>query len=316
LGGQLPAKAGTQNMIKRTVEISTHGCYVHKKHKQLVIEKDQESLGSVPIEDLGVLIIDSPQITLSSGLISYLAEQNVALVFTDSKHLPASVSIPFSGHSVQNKILQMQVGITAPQRKRLWADIISTKIANQAACLKLCGRDGRRLSEMSKRVQSGDPSNMEAQAARVYWQTLFGDDFRRDRESDDANTLLNYGYAVMRASMARAIVATGMHPAFGLHHNNQYNAMPLADDLMEPLRPFIDARVWQIERELRPEADGSEPEFRLDPETKRELLSVLSHECVFDGRKMPLLVAVGLSAASVKQVVTREAAKPVFPNLC
>jgi CRISPR-associated protein Cas1 len=303
-------------MIKRTVEISTHGTYVHKRHKQLVIEKDKETLGSVPIEDLGVLIIDSPQITLSSGLISYLAEQNVALVFTDGKHLPASVSIPFSGHSVQNKILQQQVAVTLPQRKRLWAEIVTAKIANQAACLKLCGKSSDRLTAMSKRIQSGDPSNVEAQAARVYWRALFGKEFRRDRETDDANKLLNYGYAIMRASMARAIVATGMHPAFGLHHNNQYNAMPLADDLMEPLRPFIDARVWQIERELLPEADGSETEFRLDPGTKKELLSVLSHECFFDGRKMPLLVAVGLYAASVKQVIGRESSRSLFPVIC
>jgi CRISPR-associated protein Cas1 len=302
-------------MIKRTVEISTHGCYVHKKHKQLVIEKDKETLGSVPVEDIGVLIIDSPQITLTSGLISYLAEHNVALIFTDGKHLPASVSIPFSGHSIQNKILQQQIAVTVPQQKRLWASVVSAKIANQAACLSLCGKDGGRLAAMAKRVQSGDPSNVEAQAARIYWQILFGGDFRRDRDGDDANMLLNYGYAVMRASMARAIVATGMHPSLGVHHSNQYNAMPLADDMMEPLRPFIDARVWAMEQEILPEADGSEPGFRLDTATKAELLSVLSHECMFDGRKMPLLVAIGLYAASVKQVIAREAVKPAFPAL-
>ena len=129
-------------MIKRTVEISTHGCYVHSKHRQLVIEKDKETLGSVPIEDLGVLIIDSPQITLSSGLIAYLAEANVALIFTDAKHLPASVSIPFSGHSTQNKTLQQQVAISAPQRKRLWSQIVSAKIGNQSRSLSLAGKDG------------------------------------------------------------------------------------------------------------------------------------------------------------------------------
>lgn len=302
-------------MIKRTVEISTHGCYVHSKHKQLVIEKDDETLGIVPIEDLGVLIIDSPQIKLSSGLISYLAENNVALIFTDARHLPASVSIPFSGHSTQNKILQQQVSVTAPQRKRLWAEIITAKIANQSSSLSICGREGGGLEEVSKRVQSGDPKNLEAYAARIYWQKLFGKDFRRDRESADANMLLNYGYAILRASTARAIVATGMHPAFGIHHNNQYNPMPLADDLMEPLRPFIDARVWAIEREMTPEADASATEFKLDTATKADLLGVLSDECQFDKRKMPLLVAIGLYVASVKQVMTREAEKPLFPRL-
>ena len=302
-------------MIKRTVEISTHGCYVHSRHRQLVIEKDHETLGSVPIEDIGVLIIDSPQITVSSGLIAYLAESNVALIFTDAKHLPASVSIPFSGHSIQNKILQQQVAISAPQRKRIWADIITAKISNQSSSLDICGRDGSNLSEVAKRVRSGDPNNVEAYAARLYWQRLFGSDFRRDREADDANKLLNYGYAVVRASMARAIVATGLHPAFGIHHNNQYNPMPLADDLMEPLRPFIDVRVFAIEREMLPDADGSETEFRLDTAVKAELLKTLGEECDFDKRKMPLLVAIGLYAASVKQVFSREAERPVFPRL-
>lgn len=302
-------------MIKRTVEISTHGCYVHSKHRQLVIEKDTETLGTVPIEDLGVLIIDSPQITLSSGLIAYLAEANVALIFTDAKHLPASVSIPFSGHSTQNKTLQQQVAISAPQRKRLWSQIVSAKIGNQSRSLSLAGKDGTALAEIAKRVPSGDPKNLEAYAARLYWQKLFGSEFRRDRESDDANKLLNYGYAIMRASMARAIVSTGLHPAFGIHHNNQYNPMPLADDLMEPLRPFIDQRVFAIERELQPDSDGSEPEFRLDPATKADLLSVLGNDCILDGRKMPLLVAIGLYAASVKQYFSREADRPLFPKL-
>ncbi len=302
-------------MIKRTVEISTHGCYVHSRHKQLVIEKGEETLGSVPIEDIGVLIIDSPQITMSSGLISYLAEANVALIFTDAKHLPSSISIPFSGHSTQTKILQQQVAISAPQRKRMWTDIVSAKIAGQARSLELAGKDGTGLLEISKRVPSGDPKNLEAYAARIYWQRLFGTDFRRDRDADDANKLLNYGYAVLRASMARAIVATGMHPAFGIHHTNQYNPMPLADDLMEPLRPFIDARVFAIERELEPDADGSEPEFKLDTAVKADLLGVLGNDCRFDKRTMPLLVAIGLYAASVKQVFSREAERPLFPLL-
>ncbi|MGH9821169.1 MAG: type II CRISPR-associated endonuclease Cas1, partial [Pyrinomonadaceae bacterium] len=295
--------------------ISTHGCYVHKKHKQLMIEKDKETVGTVPIEDLGVLIIDSPQTTISAGLISYLAENNVALVFTDAKHLPSSVSIPFSNNSLQNKILQQQVAVSVPQKKRLWASIISAKILNQSRSLGLCGGDGTALAKIAKRVPSGDPKNLEAYAARIYWQKLFGGDFRRNRDAADANMLLNYGYAIIRASMARAIVATGLHPAFGIHHNNQYNAMPLADDLMEPLRPFIDVRVWAIIQEMLPRTDGSEPEIALDTAVKTDLLNVLSHDCVFDGRKMPLLVAIGLYAASVKQVMSRETDRPLFPGL-
>lgn len=302
-------------MIKRTVEISTHGCYVHSTHGQLVIEKGDETLGRIPIEDLAVLIIDSPRITMSSGLIANLAGANVALIFTDAKHLPASVTIPFTGHSTQNKTLNQQVAATGPRRKRLWSEIVAAKIGNQSRSLALAGKDDSRLLEISKRVPSGDPKNLEAYAARIYWQKLFGPSFRRDRYADDANKLLNYGYAVMRASMARAIVATGLHPALGVHHNNQYNPMPLADDLMEPLRPFIDARVFAIERELGPEDEASDRVLELNTAVKADLLSVLGDDCKLDGRPMPLLSAIGLYAASVKKTLASRSAKPVFPML-
>lgn len=203
--------------------------------------------------------------------------------------------------------------MSVPQKKRIWAAVVAAKIANQSRTLTLCGRDGTALMEISKRVPSGDPKNLEAYAARIYWQKLLGPNFKRDRNASDENMLLNYGYAVLRASMARAIVATGLHPAFGIHHNNQYNPMPLADDLMEPLRPFIDARVFQLVNEALMGADGSVPEMILNTETKQAILSVLSYECEYDGRKMPLLVALGLSAASVKQVMTRESEKASFP---
>lgn len=301
-------------MIKRTVEISTHGCYVHTKHEQLVIEKDGFKIGSVPIEDLGVLILDSPQILITSALMGFLAEQNVAVIFTDSKHLPASLTVPFSGNSIQTKVLNGQIEISLPVKKRLWSSIISAKIANQSKSLEICGKDGTALKEISNRVRSGDPENLEAYAAKIYWRKLFGEEFRRDREAVDQNMFLNYGYAIVRAATARAIVGTGLHPGLGINHKNQYNPFPLADDLVEPLRPFVDVRIFSIIREMTPDADGSEPEIALSRDVKKEILALLADDCILDGRKSPLLVALSNYAASVKQVMMGEIDKPVIPT--
>ncbi len=297
-------------MIKRTVEISTHESFVHTEHSQLVIEKDGERLGSVPIEDLGVLILDSQRLTFSTSLMSSLAENNVAVIFTDDKHLPSSLTIPFASHTSQSKTLKKQIKISVPQKKKLWAKIVSAKIRNQSRVLDFYGKDGTALREISKRIPSGDPKNLEAYAARIYWRKLFGDDFRRRRENEDANMFLNYGYAVIRAATARAIVGTGLHPGFGIHHKNQYNPFPLADDLVEPLRPFLDKKVYRMAEDLCED----EP-FELNRETKGTLLELLGEDCILNKKKMPFMVAIGLYAASVKQVIMKEAEKPRIPKL-
>lgn len=302
-------------MIKRTVEISTDGCYVHQKHSQLVIEKNGEKFGSVPIEDLAVLIIDSNQITLSSGLITSLAESNIAVVFTDAKHLPVSLSLPLTSNTIQSKILAQQIAVSLPQKKRLWSNIVSAKISNQSKSLFKCGKDGTSLREISKNIPSGDPKNLEAFAARIYWRKLFGDDFRRNRENPDANVLLNYGYAIVRASVARAIVGTGLHPSFGVHHKNQYNPFPLADDLVEPLRPFIDVKVFSIVQKTLATDSDEELIFDLNRELKAKLLETLAEDCIFDGRKQPLLVATQLYAASIKQFLLGESKNVSIPTL-
>jgi CRISPR-associated protein Cas1 len=169
---------------------------------------------------------------------------------------------------------------------------------------------------MAKRVPSADPKNLEAQAAKLYWRRLFGDEFRRDRERPDENALLNYGYAVVRAATARAIVVTGLHLGFGLYHKNQYNPFPLADDLMEPLRPFIDLRVFAVTRSGENDAGTAEERsFPLDRETKARLLGTLEDDCLFNGRKLPLMAAVGYCAANVKQFITGETDRVYFPSL-
>lgn len=261
------------------------------------------------------MIIDSNQITLSSGLITALAESNIAVIFTDAKHLPISLAVPFTSNTIQSKILAQQVAVSVPQKKRLWSHIISAKVLNQSKSLYACGKDGEGLREISKKIPSGDPKNLEAFAARIYWRKLFGDEFRRNRENMDANILLNYGYAIVRAAIARAIVGTGLHPSFGVHHKNQYNPFPLADDLVEPLRAFVDVKVYSIVQESLAENDNDDLFFELNRELKGKLLSILAEDCIFDGRKQPLLVAVGLYAASVKQFITGEGKNLLIPTL-
>lgn len=298
-------------MIKRTVEISTPGCYVHTKDDQLVIERDGFKVGSVPIEDLGVLILDSPQLLITSSVMRSLAEQNVSVIFTDSKHLPSSLTVPFSVNSIQTKVLNGQIGISLPVKKRLWSAIISQKISNQARSLELCGKDGNALKGIAARVKSGDPENLEAYAAKLYWKKLFGDEFRRDRDATDHNMFLNYGYAIVRAATARAIVGTGLHPSLGINHKNQYNPFPLADDLVEPLRPFVDVRAYSVLSEL----SGSNEELELTRDVKKQFLALLADDCLFDGRRSPLLVALGNYAASIKQVMMGDSSKLLLPAL-
>lgn len=303
-------------MIKRTVEISTEGAYAHLRQRQMVVEREGETVGSAPIEDLGVLIFDGPRITVSTSLIAALAENNVAVIFADGRHLPASVLVPFVGNSIQTKILSSQVAATLPQKKRLWSRVVAAKLVNQAQVLDRCGADGHVLREMSRRVGSGDPQNIEAQGAKLYWGRLFGLDFRRDRARPDENALLNYGYAVVRAVTARALVATGLHLGFGIHHRNQYNPFPLADDLMEPVRPFVDLRVQAIATEAEFFLnDEGERSLELNRELKGALLEVLTADCEFDGRKLQLMPAIGYCAAAVKQYLSGEVDIVPFPRL-
>jgi CRISPR-associated protein Cas1 len=301
-------------MIKRTVEIATPGCYVHIRDEQLLIEKEGEKLGSVPVEDLGVLILDGPQLLITSSAMRRLAEENVSVIFTDAKHLPASLTIPFAAHSTQSSVLNSQIAASLPTKKRLWASIVSAKIANQARALEVCGSSGAEgLREVARRVRSGDPENLEAYAARIYWRKLFGDEFRRDRFAAGNNALLNYGYAVVRAATARAIVGTGLHPGLGVNHKNQYNAFPLADDLMEPLRPMVDVRVFTIVGGRQADADACE-EPELDRPARQALLSLLADDVMLDGRRLPLLTALGYYAASVKQVIAGQDAAAAIPQ--
>ena len=233
-------------MIKRIIEISNPSS-LYLKHKQLLIEQSHEQVAQIPIEDIGALILEHGAISLTQPLIIECQKNNVAIIFCDEKHLPYSTILPIAdGNTLHQKILKTQINITEPIRKRLWKQIIIQKINNQAGTLKRFNKPHARLDKLAAEVKSGDSTNCEGLAAQYYWKTLFGVSFIRDQNADGINAILNYGYSIIRAMIARNICAAGLHPAIGLFHHNQYNALCLADDLMEPLRPWVDQIAYEF----------------------------------------------------------------------
>ena len=295
-------------MIKRIIEVST-AAKVSCKNKQLVVRRKGEDDASIPIEDIGILILDNPAITHTQGALSACVANNAAVIICDTaRHTPTAMLLPFEGHSLQSKAMYIQTSASLPAKKRLWQIIVRAKIIHQAKVLKsTCGESAAML-RLANKVKSGDPENIEAQAAKLYWRSLFGKQFRRDRGASGVNALLNYGYAIMRAAVARAIVGAGMHPALGIHHHSQYNTFCFADDLLEPLRPFIDIKVHEIHQLTKEKID-------LGRENKLAVLGCLSWQTAISGQKMPLMVALHHYAASVRQAIAGEIKKPEIPAL-
>jgi CRISPR-associated protein Cas1 len=286
-------------MIKRILEVSSPA-YLHVKDLQLVIEslEDRERVLSVPMEDLGILILDNSGIRCSHNVFSLATKHNVAVVCCDEKHLPAGMFLNFSAHSLHAKILRQQIDLSEPRRKRVWQSIIRQKIEAQAQCLKLCRENDDNLAELSNRVRSGDPDNVEAQAARRYWPLLFSKNFKRDPDANGINSMLNYGYSVVRTSVCRALVGSGLSPALGIHHQNQYNAYALADDIMEPLRPLIDKKVY----ELSVKNSVSE----LNKQTKQHLLTLVTENFQVNGLQFPFFIALTHYTGSLAQYMAGE----------
>lgn len=283
-------------MIKRIVEVSSSPTFLHLKYGQLVIERENEDAAQIPIEDLGVLLLGGNGITCSAALLAACAHNNVAVVIADEKHLPASFLLPLTAHGTQTQALEAQVHVPLPAQKRTWQKIVRAKILAQAGMLAAIGAENRMLLNLAKDVRSGDPENIEAQAARYYWPRLFGDSFRRERDGEWPNALLNYGYAVVRASVARAIVGAGLHPSIGLHHHNKYNPFCLADDLMEPIRPMVDFTAWRVHQ------DGKIVE--INKEAKQTMLSLLAGPTCIAGQKLEFIPAMHWYAASLRRVFT------------
>lgn len=294
-------------MISRIVEISSPA-YVHVRQGQLLVERENEEPVQVPLEDLGVLILDNPAIRLTQATLSACGANSVVVIAADSKHLPTSLTLPSDANSLHGKYVAMQAAMTQPTRKRLWQLIVRGKIQAQARCLARWGREHEALDRLACRVRSGDPTNVEAQAARIYWPTFFGPAFRRSDRDNVLNGLLNYGYAVVRAGVARAICAAGLHPGLGLHHHNQYDAFCLADDLVEPLRPAVDSLVMAIRT-------GTDGDPRVDRSTKQQLLGILTTPVEVGAERLPLLSALHVYAASARQEMCGERGALAMPTV-
>jgi len=262
-----------------------------------MLSKNGEEAGRVPIEDLGVLVVDHPAVTYTHGALSAMTENNVAVIICGGNRHPAGLLLSMEGHTVQAEIISMQAATGERLKDRLWKEIISAKIENQAAALELAGKDGKLLKTFARQVKPGDSSNLEGRAAKEYWRRLFGPRFRRSREGAHPNGFLNYGYTVLRAAVARAICGAGLHPSLGIHHRNKYNAFALADDLMEPFRPLVDMEVLRLY-----EAGESD----LTRVAKASLIGTLSTQVDLKGRKYPLMTALQTSAASLRRAITGE----------
>lgn len=256
-------------MGHRVIELSETGIFVSRHRGFMLVSQGNDERGRVPIEDISVLIVSGPGCGLSSNLLQALLENNTPVVICGKNYLPAGMFLPISAHHQHAKRLRTQIEASLPLKKRLWQLIVKQKILNQGTILHhFFGKDGGLLM-LAKRVGSGDSQNLEAQAAKRYWPRIFGENFVRDPSLEGINSLLNYGYAVLRAGTARAICAAGLHPALGIHHCNQYNPFSLADDLMEPVRPLVDYVVYKLWK-----SDLTE----LIPGTKRTLAGILGME--------------------------------------
>lgn len=277
--------------MDRIVDIATDGHHLSAHRGFLMVEKDGVEVGRVALDDVHAVIVHAHGVTWSGTLVARLAERGAPIVFCGANHSPVAVTLPLEGHHAQGGRIQDQLNASRPLAKQLWRRIVSAKIAMQGSLLAARGIDGARAFPfMAARVTSGDKENLEAQAARRYWPLLMGAEFRRDRDAAGANALLNYGYAVMRATCARAVVAAGLHPSIGIQHSNRGNAFALADDLVEPFRPLVDAVVDQMLRE---------GVTTLDPVVKRRFARLIAFDLRIAGEASPVSVAAQRLARSL-----------------
>ena len=303
-------------MIKRTLYFG-NPAYLRFKDEQLVISLPEASMlpekdrtVTIPIEDIGVVVIDHPQITVTHFLINALLENNVALITCDERHMPAGLLLPLEGNSTQSDRFKHQINASEPLRKQLWQQTIRQKILNQAALLNEQKRKVENMKYWADQVKSGDAENHEARAAAYYWGEIFDTsiDFRRDPEGLAPNSQLNYGYAILRAVVARSLVSSGLLPTFGIHHHNRYNAYCLADDIMEPYRPYVDKIIVGMMNA----GDISED---LTKAQKTSLLQVPVLDVTINGRRSPLMLAVQQTTASLAKCFRQEIRRVEYPEL-
>lgn len=264
-----------------------------------------------PIEDIGVVVLDHKQITVTQGALEALLENNSAVITCDASHMPVGLLLPLVGNTTQNERFRDQINASLPLRKQLWQQTMQYKIRNQAAVLDKCtDAETRCMQVWANDVRSGDSDNLEARAAVYYWKSLFGyiPGFIRARDGVAPNNLLNYGYAILRAVIARSLVASGMLPTLGIHHHNRYNAYCLADDIMEPYRPYIDLLVYDITEQYGVDVE-------LSKDIKSELLSIPTLDVVVSGKRSPLMVAAQQTTASLYKCFSGELRKIAYPEM-
>lgn len=313
-------------MIKKTLYFG-NPAYLSLRMGQMVIKlpglgkglkppgvAEEQPVITRPIEDIGVVVLDNKQITITQGLIEALLENNCSVITCDSHSMPVGLLLPLCGNSVQSERFQDQISASLPLRKQLWQQTVKAKINNQAQTLSVCTQaETRCMRRWSDSVKSGDADNLEARAAAYYWKKLFAnikglEGFTRNRDGGEPNNLLNYGYAILRAVVARALVCSGLLPTFGIHHHNRYNAYCLADDVMEPYRPYVDELVYSIvcERGI-----GN---LDLTREVKLRLLVIPTLDVVISGKRSPLMVGVAQTTASLYRCFSGEQRVVAYPE--
>ena len=306
--GPLEPFVGAWSVIKRTLEISREPAHLSVRDEQLILKRDGAIVGQVPCEDIGVVLVDHPQTTYTHGALAKLAESDAVVVICGRDHLPAAILLPMADHSQVVWRLDAQLRVGRPLMKQLWRQLVVAKIQAQARNVPADQPAHRKLLALAREVRSGDPANVEARAAKVYWANwLYQEEFRRDPDGVGLNSFLNYGYAVLRAAVARAIVGAGLLPSLGIHHRNRSNAFCLADDLIEPLRPLVDDRVRELHRQ------GYE---ELNQPAKAALLEILTDRVRLgsaDEAGGPLMVQLHRYVASLVRCYAGEATKLEIP---
>ncbi|MCQ2197652.1 MAG: type II CRISPR-associated endonuclease Cas1 [Bacteroidaceae bacterium] len=309
-------------MIKKTLCFGT-SAYLGVRNNQLVIkipevesndgftpEYKKLNERTIPIEDIGVVVLDNKRITITSGAIEQLLANNCAVITCDSKSMPTGLMLPLSCNTLQSERFRDQISASLPLRKQLWAQTVKQKIRNQQWVLShYTTVETNCMRVMANEVRSGDTDNVEGRAAAYYWRHLFPDipDFVRGREGVPPNNLLNYGYAILRAVVARSLVGSGLLPTLGIHHHNRYNAYCLADDIMEPYRPYVDELVLQIMREV-------DDYCELTKDIKASLLTIPTLDVQIDGKQSPLMVACRQTTASLYKCFAGEASSISYPS--
>lgn len=294
-------------MIKRTLFITTPHFLSLKNSQMVLASKETGEEKTVPIEDIGFVVVEHSQCLMTMPLMSYLSAHNVAVIFCDSKKMPCSSVVSLSGNQIQNEVYRAQLSSTPVLNKQIWKSTVCAKVKNQAKLLENLGRPNKDLLYLIKQVKSGDTTNIEGQAARLFWSRLFGSPFKRDRDAEDINSLFNYGYIVLRAAVARALVGSGLMLTLGVHHHNRYNAFCLADDVMEPYRPYVDKLVYDMTLDYG-------MQIPLDKYTKAAILKVLTSDVSIGAMTRPLMLALCQTSASLVKSYQEKNNVIIYPD--